>query len=209
MAKVKNDYFKMIEDQVKKCAEASALMEEILCNYDYNNITTQKQTMHEIEHEGDRMYREILSKLYAEFITPIDQEDILRLVQLIDDIADALDEVIMKCYMYYVTELPQYAPEFAKVINRCVNHLYDAAKELKGFKKPDKIKENLDKVYAVESEADALYEKAMRDLFNRHPQPVAADVLIVSKSLYDSMENCCDLCEVASDVIEQIIIKNT
>ena len=30
-----------------------------------------------------------------------------------------------------------------------------------------------------------------------------------SKAIYESLENCCDLCEHASDVIEQIIIKNT
>ncbi len=208
MAKVKNDYFKMIEDQVGKCAEASRLLEAILCNYDYKNITSQKQAMHTIEHEGDTMYRDILGKLYTEFITPIDQEDILRLVQLIDDIADALDEVIMECYMFYVTDLPKYVPEFATIVNRCVGHLHDAAREFKGFKKPDKIKEHLDKVNATESEADKLYEKAMRSLFSRKPE-YPADVLLVSKTLYDSLEHCCDLCEVASDVIEQIIIKNT
>lgn len=30
-----------------------------------------------------------------------------------------------------------------------------------------------------------------------------------SKAVYDSLENCCDLCEHAADVIEQIIMKNT
>ena len=48
----------------------------------------------------------------------------------------------------------------------------------------------------------------MRSLFSRKPEH-PADVLLVSKTLYDSLEHCCDICEVASDVIEQIIIKNT
>ncbi len=209
MAKVKNDYFKMIESQVEKCVEASDLLEKILCNYDYADIPSLKEQMHTIEHEADNMHHEILGKLYEEFITPIDQEDILRLVQLIDDVADAIDEVVMECYMYYVTELPKYAPEFSKVVNRCVKHLFEAAKEFKNFKKPEKIREYLEKVNEVETEADNLYMNAVHDMFKSKSEMPAPDVLIVSKTLYDSLENCCDLCEITAEAMEQVIIKNT
>ena len=38
-----------------------------------------------------------------------------------------------------------------------------------------------------------------------------ADIRAVfgGKAIYESLENCCDLCEHAADVIDQIIIKNT
>ncbi len=209
MAKVKNDYFKMMEDQAGKCVEASDLLTEIFREYNYADIPSKKDAMHAIENQADKARYDIIGKLYGEFITPIDQEDILRLVQLIDDITDAIDEVVMQCYMYYITELPEFSYEFASIINECVNHLWDAIKEFRGFKKPEKIRENIARVNDAETKADVLYAKAIHEMFRVKSKIPPAEVLFVSKIMYDSLENCCDLCEIAADVIEQIIIKNT
>ena len=120
MAKKKNDYFKLTEQQTEFCVQASNLLEEILCNYSTETIEEQKQTMHQIEHRADQVQHDVLTRLSAEFITPIDQEDILTLVQIIDDVADALDEVVLELYMYHINSIPQYAPELSKMVNRCV-----------------------------------------------------------------------------------------
>lgn len=100
MAKKRNDYFELIKQQVSYSVKASNLLEEILCKYDAESINAYRGQMHRIEHEADVVYHDILNKLSVEFITPIDQEDILRLVQIIDDITDAIDEVILDAYIY-------------------------------------------------------------------------------------------------------------
>ena len=99
MAKKRNDYFEMIKHQVSYSVKASNLLEEILCKYDAESINAYRGQMHRIEHEADVVHHDILNKLSVEFITPIDQEDILRLVQIIDDITDAIDEVILDAYI--------------------------------------------------------------------------------------------------------------
>ena len=162
--------------------------------------------MHEIEREADALHHDILTKLSVEFITPIDQEDIVRLVQIVDDVTDALDEVVLEFYMYSVDEMPAEAPALSKIVNRCVNALHEAVKELKNFKKPDTLRNLLVKVNTIEGDADAAYVEAIHNLFKSTSD---ARKLISDKAIYESLENCCDLCEHASDVIEQIIIKNT
>ena len=206
MAKNKNDYFKLIEQQVECCVEASNFLTEILCNYSAEDIPAQREQMHNIEHHADTLHHDILTKLSAEFITPIDQEDILRLVQIIDDVTDALDEVVMQFYMFHIDEMPEFAPELSKVVNKCVSALNTAAKELKNFKKPDALRGLLVEVNSIESEADVVYIKAIHKLFG---ECASQKTLIADKEVYDSLEHCCDLCEHAADVIEQIIIKNT
>ncbi|MBQ9124005.1 MAG: DUF47 family protein [Lachnospiraceae bacterium] len=206
MAKMKNDYFKMVEKQVECCVEASDYLQEILCNYAEENLGEQRTKMHEIEHKADEIHHDILRKLSAEFITPIDQEDILSLVQIIDEVTDALDEVVLDFYMYHIDRLPVAAPELSKVISRCVKALYEAAKELKNFKKPEELHKRLIEVNTIESEADEVYLEAVHNLFGTETE---SKVLIGHKAIYESLENCCDLCEHAADVIEQIIIKNT
>lgn len=58
----------------------------------------------------------------------------------------------------------------------------------------------------IEGEADEVYVDASYRLF---AVPADCRVLMGSKAVYESLENCCDLCEHAADVIEQVIIKNT
>lgn len=206
MAKKSNDYFKLIEEQTSYCVKASDLLEKILSEYDAARIDDYRREMHEIEHKADGIHHDILSRLSTEFITPIDQEDILRLVQILDDITDAIDEVILEFYMYHVSKIPEHASELSHIVNRCVKALHEAAAELKNFKKPETLRTVLVKVNDIESEADTIYIKTIRNLFGIEIDP---RTLIGINAVYESLEECCDLCEHASDVIEQIIIKNT
>ncbi len=206
MAKNKNDYFKLIEEQVGWCVKASELLEEILTSAKVEDLQGYMEKMHAIEHSADDIHHDILRRLSSEFITVIDQEDILRLVQIIDDITDAIDEVVIEFYMFDVKKYPAATAELSKKVNLCVKALLTASEELKNFKKPEKLREGLIAVNSVESEADEVYVNAIHELFTTETD---TKVLIGHKEIYDSLEECCDLCEHAADVIEQIIIKNT
>lgn len=206
MAKKNNDYFKLIEQQTAYCLEASNLLEEILCKFNADSINAYRAQMHEIEHAADRVHHDILNRLSTEFITPMDQEDILHLVQIIDDITDALDEVVQDFYMYHIERVPEKAAELSKIVNRCVSALYEAAAELKNFKKPAALRALVVKVNDIETEADAAYAEAVYELFGS-----SADgrTLLGAREVFASLESCCDLCEHATEVIEQVIMKNT
>lgn len=206
MAKKNNDYFKMIEEQTAFCLEASNLLEEIFCSFRREDMDTYRSRMHGIEHDADRIHHEILNKLSTEFITPIDQEDILRLAQIIDDITDALDEVVLDFYMYHIEQVPPMAAELSRVVNRCVRALHEAAGELKNFKKPAALRALIVKVNDIEMEADGIYTEAIHTLFGASTD---GRTLLGGKAVFESLEGCCDLCEHATDVIEQIIMKNT
>lgn len=206
MAKKTNNYFKLMEEQTAYCVQASDLLDEVLSTYSREEIEIYRRDMHELEHRADEIRHDILSRLSTEFITPIDQEDILRLVQTVDDITDAIDEVILDLYMYGVEELPPEAPALAGVVNRCVKALHEATAELKNFKKPEALRACLVKVNDIEAEADEIYIRAVHDL-------CASDApmkrLLGAREVYESLEECCDLCERAADIIEQTVIKNT
>ena len=148
----------------------------------------------------------ILAKLFVEFITPIDQEDILSLVQIIDDVTDALDEVVLACYMFHISELSPHMPELAAIVCRCVCALRDAVAELKNFKKPQHLRELLVQINSIESEADAVYAKAIHTLFATTDDTKR---ILGCKAVCEDLEHCCDLCEHAADVIDRIILINT
>lgn len=206
MARNRNDYFQLIEEQLSHSVRASELLGEILACVTPENIQSYKDKMHAIEHQGDDIHHSILSRLSAEFITPIDQEDILHLVQLIDDITDALDEVVLELYMFDIRKIPDAAPMLGGKVDECVKALFSAGAELRNFKKPGLLRQHLIEVNTHEGEADEIYTEAIHKLFATEND---FRVLLGARGIYDSLEACCDLCEHAADIIEQIIIKNT
>ncbi len=206
MSKKNNDYFEMIQSQTEYCVRAAELLENILTSFKAEEVKSYRDNMHKIENDADEVHHDILNKLSVEFITPIDQEDILHLVQIIDDITDALDEVMMDVYMYHVESIPPRVEEFVSVVRKATVALHEAAGELKNFKKPTELRKLLIKVNDIENEADVIYTEVLFDLFGADVEPRR---LLAAKAIYEGLENCCDLSEHAADIIEQVIIKNT
>lgn len=207
MAKKKNnDYFELMKQQTAYCVEASNLLQEILSSFNPDSISIYRQQMHEIEHKADTIHNEILDKLSTEFLTPIDQEDILQLVQIIDDITDELDESILDIYMYHLNAIPEGTVELSKIVNKCVKALDDVMSELKNFKKREPLRSLLMRVTEIETEADGIYTEAVHNLFGSN---VDMKTLLAAKEIFESLESCCDLCDHAADVVAQVIIKNT
>ena len=169
-------------------------------------MAVRRVEMHAVERRADGICHDIRNRLSAAFITPIDQEDILHLAQLLDDVTDALDEVALECYMFRLAELPAGAPAFAGLTHRCVGKLCEAAIELRNFRSSGRLRALLAEVNTLEEQADDAYATAIHDLF---AEDAAPRTLIAGKAIFDCMEACCDLCGHAADVMDQIIIKNT
>lgn len=206
MTKKTNEYFLLIEQQAAICVEAAALLENILTEYSAAGMAVRRVEMHAVERRADGICHDIRNRLSAAFITPIDQEDILHLAQLLDDVTDALDEVALECYMFRLAELPAGAPAFAGLTRRCVGKLCEAAIELRNFRSSGRLRALLAEVNTLEEQADDAYATAIHDLF---AEDAAPRTLIAGKAVFDCMEACCDLCGHAADVMDQIIIKNT
>lgn len=206
MAKKTNEYFLLIEQQAAICVEAAALLENILTEYSAAGMAVRRVEIHAVERRADGICHDIRNRLSAAFITPIDQEDILHLAQLLDDVTDALDEVALECYMFRLAELPAGAPAFAGLTRRCVGKLCEAAIELRNFRSSGRLRALLAEVNTLEEQADDAYATAIHDLF---AEDAAPRTLIAGKAIFDCMEACCDLCGHAADVMDQIIIKNT
>lgn len=207
MAKNKNDYFKLAQEQAEYTVKAANLLKDIICDYENVEIAHKREEMHELEHQADRHQHETLTKLSREFITPIDQEDILQLIQSIDDVSDAIDEVGLQLYMFNVTTMPKYANQMADLVLECVNAMHSALMELRNFKKPEKLRSLIVEINSIEGKSDAVYVESIHNLFAN--EDIEYKKLFANKAIYESLEECCDLCEACANIMELIIIKNT
>lgn len=206
MAKKDNIYF----DNFTKCADlayqAAVLLESALKNFDVNEIDKKREEIHEIEHAADAAKHEMIAELVRAFITPIERDDILRLSQLIDDVTDAIDDILIHIYINNIRTLRPDSIPFAGLIVTCCKSLKDMMVEFADFKKSKRLIDCVIDVNRLEEEGDVMYLNAMRELHTTSTDPIE---IIVWREIYDYLEKCCDACEHIADVVESISIQNS
>src|SRR5207248_6430788 len=86
----------------------------------------------ELEHEGDRLTREVIDLLNRTFVTPFDRDDMFRLASVIDDVCDHVDEAADNIDAYEVRRVPEKARLQGDVIYRAASRLHEAVERLEG-----------------------------------------------------------------------------
>lgn len=205
-SKKDNKYFDSFVEMVDYSCEAAIYLKDIIYNFDPNKIKKQTKEMHDIEHSGDIARHNMTKSLAKEFITPIEREDIMEMADAIDTVTDKIEDVALRLYMFNIKEIRDDAKKMAEVIVKCTEALKDALVEFSNFRKSKIIQEKLIEINTFEEEADQLYIMSVRHLF----EDVSDGLLAASwNQTFHYMEDVCDACEDAADVIESVIMKNS
>ena len=200
------DYFNYFSECTEIANQAANFLHDSLSQFDINEVTAKVEEMHNIENTADMKKHEMLKHLAHEFMTPIEREDIVALSQQIDNVVDAIDDVMTRVYMFNIKKIRPELLSFTSLIVTCCEALTTAVKEMGNFKKSKTIHGHIITVNSIESEGDLLYKESMHKLFNEDND--ALDV-IVWTTMFECLENCFDGCEDVADIIESIIMKNT
>ena len=101
-------------DAVERAAKALTGLDGITRWDDLPNLADQ---IHAIEHEGDSITHEIMSRLHSTFVTPIERADIIGLAKALDDILDLTDDASRRIKIYKIAPIPKGFAEMAHVIH--------------------------------------------------------------------------------------------
>jgi predicted phosphate transport protein (TIGR00153 family) len=200
-----NYFNKFVElvDYSCKCAE---ILYDTIINFDPNTLSQKVDEIHRIEHSGDLAKHEITARLATEFIAPIEREDIVTLSQQIDDITDAIEDVLIKIHIFNVSSLKPEVLEFSQLIIKLCKTLKVALKEFANFRKSTILQEKIVEVNNLEEVGDKLYYNAVHNLYLNSKDPVE---LLVWTEIFNHLEKCCDACEMTADTVESIVMKNS
>ena len=203
----KNDYYALLEELVEYIHKAASFLSDTMNDYNIEFLSSGTlDKMHDIEHSADIKLQELTSKLAREFITPIERQDILAIAQRIDDVTDAIEDVLMRLYMYNIRELRNEAFEFVGVIMASTEVLMKIMAEFANFRRSNDIRAYIIKLNALEEEGDAIYMRAIRRLYLEEQ---AASAVIAWTEIFRRLEGCCDDFEDVSQEIEYVLMKNT
>ena len=196
-------FFTMIEEQSQNVLKGIDALVDMFEHFDH--LDNKREIITNIEHDGDRMVHDIFSELNKTFITPIDREDISKLISALDDILDNLEAVAERIVLYEIKKPPKYMLEFAQTLQKTAKNVHGGIALLRDFKEAKQIRGFCKEVNTLENEGDALLRKATAELF-KGKDPIE---LIKMKELYEDMEAAIDRCEDVADVIGDILVKYT
>jgi uncharacterized protein len=196
-------FFDYFEEASKNLVEGAALLKKLMD--DYHDVDEVQAQMTEIEHRGDFIVHEITNLLPKTLITPIDSDDIQRLIFAIDDSVDALHAAITRLSIYQVAEVKKPARRLAALILEGANELDLAIKGLRDKNMYGQVRERIVQINTIENNGDRVLEDALRSLVSRREDIYE---FIIWKEIYELLEQTTDCLEDAGDVIQRVLIAN-
>nr|MDD6335310.1 DUF47 family protein [bacterium] len=200
------DYFGYLETSASYACQAAALLDASLSAFRQEEVEEKTHQMHQIEHAADANRHEMLEKLAREFIPPIEREDLIALAQELDNVVDAIDDVMQHVFMFNAAAIPSEALDFTRGIIACCDALGRAVREFRNFRSSKTIKDMIIEVNTLESHGDGLHAQAIRRLF---AQENDVRTIMIWQHVFDGFELCFDACEDVADIIASVIMKNT
>jgi uncharacterized protein len=195
-------FFHLFAEMAQNLTEGASLLKQLLT--DFKDIDTRVQQLKTIEHRGDDMTHNILTKLNQTFITPFDREDIHRLASSLDDVLDFIYAAGVRLVMYKINTAPEAASLLADIILRQSNELSTALSRLE--QRQEHVLERCVEINRLENEADSVARAAIGLLFEKEKDPIS---LIKLKELYEVLETATDKAEDAANVLEAVVLKST
>lgn len=198
-------YFESFVNLIDFSLRASVYLDEIVSNYSHDLLEEYKTKMHKIEHGADEARHDVMANLYREFITPIEREDILELLRLLDDVTDGIEDIVLTLYLYDVKELRPEVIRFTSIISKCAISLKLLMQEFVHYKKSKIMKTLIIDVLHFEEECDRLYAESVHRLFIEEKDPIQ---LHIWDTIFLKLEDCCDYCGEASKGVETALFRN-
>ncbi|HUQ92848.1 MAG TPA: DUF47 family protein [Bryobacteraceae bacterium] len=157
----------------------------------------------QLEKDGDDLIHEILEKLNATFITPLDPEDIHSIASHLDDVLDGIEEAAYKMVAYKVKPVPMAALQMCEIIESCAKTLVLGFEALSQNRS---LLEHCIEINRLEEHADHVARNAVADLFEQEKDAIR---LIKLKELYELLEITTDYCEDVADALQSVVVKNS
>jgi hypothetical protein len=196
-------FFELFNQHADLCVKGAHEMVGLMTNFD--DIEVRTHAIEAIEKQADKITYATVDMLHKTFITPIDRDDIHKLITRMDDILDLMEDAAQTVLLYDLKAVTPEAKRLAELCLACCERVQAAVALLHNMDNSHKIVAICEEIDRLESDADHVMRAAMSKLFRDEP-----DVrnLIKMKAIYELLETVTDRCEDVANIIEGIIVEN-
>jgi predicted phosphate transport protein (TIGR00153 family) len=169
------------------------------------NISARASRIKEIEHETDVITHQCVDALHRTFITPIERDDIHRLISRMDDIMDYIEAASERMSLYEIKEMQPETKAIASVLVRATQQVREAVKGLRNLKNVENVIKTCIDVNRLENEGDVLLRNAVARLFREETNAIT---IVKWKEIFENLESATDRCEDVANIIEGVILEH-
>jgi predicted phosphate transport protein (TIGR00153 family) len=159
-----------------------------------------------IESECDHITHHVVERLHKVFITPIDRNDIFRLISKMDDVMDFVHSAAQRVALYGVNPNNKELWDLARVLMAGAERISEAVAGMRNLKHPELILEKCVEINRLENEADVQLRGAINKLFTEEKNPIE---VIKWKEIFELIETATDRCEDVANIIEGVVLENS
>lgn len=193
-------FFSLFTEMTANIEEGAQALADLF--HDYRDVPARANQIKELEHKGDQLTHQVITRLNQTFVTPFDREDIHALSTKLDDVLDLVDAVATRLVIYNADKPRAGASELADVLVRAVHEVHMAVGKLE---RPNGILEHCIEINSLENRGDDAVRRAIAKLFKEEKDPVE---IIKWKEILEVLETATDKCEDVANILESVVLKN-
>jgi predicted phosphate transport protein (TIGR00153 family) len=196
-------FFDLFIQHGELCVKGGKELVSLMTNFD--DLEHRVHAIETIEKQADKVTHATLEMLHKTFITPLDRDDIHKLITRMDDILDLMEDVGQTIWLYDIKQITPEAKRLAELCQTCCEKVLASVSLLSNMNNAREILNICAEIDRLESDADHVMRAAMSKLFREEP-----DVrnLIKLKAIYEILETVTDRCEDVANIVEGIIVEN-
>lgn len=196
-------FFDLFNQHAELCVKGAREMLALMTNFD--DLDIRVHAIESIEKQADKITHTTIDLLHKTFITPLDREDIHKLITRMDDILDLLEDAAQTISLYDIKSITPEAKRLAELCVSCAEKVQAAVGMLHNMRNAPEILTICADIDRIESNADHVMRAAMSKLFRDEPD---VRTLIKLKAIYELLETVTDRCEDVANIIEGILVEN-
>ena len=182
-------YLRGFRDLFSFATKAANEAELFFKNYRKSELAEFRARMHRIEHEADARMTEIVEKAMEDRFLPFRRTDIYKIVNLIDDVTDAIEEISLRCYLYEFDALPHDSVEYMELNIECLERCRAVLRLFERKPRKVDILPLIEDVARLEEQGDAEYLNDMTLLHRTSKDPL---YIIEASEFYSRLEEVSD-----------------
>ena len=204
------NFFELFNQHGDRIVEAARAFSQLVTNYNDPHLREQyNRDVDNAERAADRVTHDVNRMLHKTFITPIDRDQIHKLINTMDDVADLIQDSAETMALYDVRHMTDEISRLTDLSVKCCERVKDAVRLLDKIADPATAEAALktcEEIDRLESDADRVMRSAMSKLFR---EEVDVRELIKLKAIYELLETITDKCEDVANLIEGIVLENS
>ena len=196
-------FFDLFQASAENMVKAAQNLKEMVTEWEH--VEGKVAEITELEHKGDTITHEIMSRLNRTFVTPFDREDIAQMAHSLDDVTDFIHSAADSMLLYKVARPGERAKELADIILQGTEEIEKVLPQLKKRIILSSVLKRCVEINRLENLADRVYRSAIAELFDDSTDMAH---IIKWREIYSHMESATDRCEDVADVLEGVAIKH-